>query len=94
MENKKMSTPNPYEKAAREAAKATDEKYSSILSSLCRLKDDEISHLFPDREDKDKLLELIQIVNDATNENQKIVKLKENIDSFGKIIIRIFKTLT
>lgn len=85
--------PNRYEEAARRAAEKTDEEYASEISSLTRLKDSEINRLFPTRADKDGLLEFLSIVNSATNENEKIVKLKKNIDNLAGTVIKLVKLL-
>lgn len=84
---------NPYEETARRAANATNEKYSSEISSLCRLKDEEINQLFPERADKDRLLELLKVVNATTDENEKVAKLKENIENLAGTVIKLLKIL-
>lgn len=86
--------PNRYEEAAKRAANTTNEEYASEISSLTRLKDSEINRLFPTRADKDGLLELLSIVNSVTNENEKIVKLKKNIDNLAGTVIKLVKLLT
>ncbi len=88
-----MTMPNPFEDVARRAAEATDKQYASELSSLCRLKDDEIKRYFPAREDKNALLELLKIVKSATDENEKVVHLKDNIDKFAGIVVKLVKIL-
>ena len=88
-----MSNSNPYEDAARRAAELTDEKYASEISSLCRFKDEEINQLFPKRSDKDSLLELLKVVNSATEENEKVKEFKENIENLGSVAVRLIKFL-
>lgn len=88
-----MPNSNPYEEAARIAAELTDEKYVKEISSLCRFKDEEISHLFPERSDKDSLLKLLTIVNSATEENKKVVEFKKNIEKLGAVAVRLIKSL-
>ena len=85
--------PNPFEQAAAAAATATDEQYASQISSLCRLRDDEIHNLFPKREDKIALLDLLNVVKTATDENEQVVKLRDNIDRFAGIVVKLVKTL-
>lgn len=88
-----MIMPNPFEDAARRAAEATDKQYASELSSLCRLTDAEIKKYFPAREDKDTLLELLKVVKAATDENEKVARLKENVDRFAGIVVKLVKIL-
>lgn len=85
--------PNPFEDAARRAAEATDKQYASELSSLCRLTDAEIKKYFPERADKDALLDLLKVVKAATDENEKLVHLKNNIDRFAGIVVKLVKIL-
>ena len=85
--------PNPYREAANRAGKKTDEKYASEISSLTRLTDEEIKKVFPTRPDKDRLMELLAIVTDSTNENQKINELKKNIEDLAPTVIKFIKLL-
>jgi len=84
---------NRDEKAARRAANKKDKKYAAEISSLIRLTDDEIMRLFPSRSEKVQLLELLQIVTANTDENEKIVKLKENIDNLACVAIKLVELL-
>lgn len=88
-----MAKPNKYEVAARRAKQQTDEEYQTIISGITRLKEDEIEELFPEKADKEKLLELLALVNSGTSDNQKILKLKENSEKFGAIAIKLLKLL-
>ena len=74
-------------------AQKTNEQLASEISSLTRLTDTEISSLAPDIPDKEKLLELLEIVNDATEENKKIRLLKQKIDSLAGIVVNLIKIL-
>jgi hypothetical protein len=84
---------NPYREAAERARDKTDEQYASEISSLTRLRDEEIQKLFPARVDKDRLLELLAIVNDSTSENEKINKFKENVEHLAPAVLRLVKVL-
>ena len=88
-----MPLENKYAAAARKAQEQTDEKYKNVISSLTRLTDEEIEKFFPERRDKDKLLELMDLVNQETSENEKITKLKDNAEKFGAIAFRLLKLL-
>ncbi len=76
-----------------EAADKTDAQLSSQISGLTRLKDSEIQKLFPAPDDKTSLLQLLSIVNAATDENTKIAKLTQNISSLAAVSIRLIKYL-
>ena len=88
-----MAKPNKYAAAARRAQQQTDEEYQAIISGITRLKEDEIEKLFPEKADKQKLLELLALVNSGTSDNQKILKLKENTEKFGVIALKLLKLL-
>lgn len=88
-----MPTENKYAAAAREAKQLTDDKYKNAISSLTRLTDEEIDKFFPERTDKDKLLELMDLVNQETSDNDKIVKLKDNAEKFGAIAFKLLKLM-
>lgn len=78
---------------AAEVANKTNEDLASEISSLTHLKDNEINKLAPAKQDKEKLLQLLEIVNSATSENEKAVKLKENIESLAVTAIKLVKVL-
>lgn len=84
---------NPFEQAAKDAAAKTNEALGQELSGLTRLTDAELAKLFPERADKEHLAQLLEIVNSATDENEKIVRLKKNIDALGRVAIRLVKAL-
>lgn len=84
---------NKYSAAARKAQQQTDEKYKNVISSLTRLTDEEIDNFFPERVDKDNLLQLMEIVNEETTENEKVLKLKENAEKFGSIALKLIKLM-
>lgn len=85
--------PNRFKEAAKKARNATNAKYASEISSLTRLTDNEIAKLFPARADKERLMELLAVVNDATSENQKISKLTKNIEYLAPAAIKLIKHL-
>ena len=88
-----MAKSNKYTAAARRAQTRTNEEYVGVISSLTRLKDDDVEKLFPEKSDKDKLMELLAIVNSETSQNEKIAQLKENGEKFGAVLIKVLKLL-
>jgi uncharacterized protein (DUF1810 family) len=72
-----------------EAAADTDAKLSSRISSLTRMKDAEIEELFPEPSDKRKLVKLMQIVEEASADNSKIVRLIDNISELSGTIVKL-----
>lgn len=88
-----MAKTNKYAAATKKAQMQTDEEYVGIISRLTRLNDDDIEKLFPEKSDKDKLMELLTIVNASKSQNEKITKLKDNGEKFGVVILKLLKFL-
>ena len=88
-----MDKQNKYAAAANRAQLQTDEEYRNVISSLTRLRDDELDEFFPERADKEKLLDLLEIVNSSSNTNQKVLELKENSEKFGAITFKLLRLL-
>ena len=82
------------DKAADSAAKKTDEKLASKISSITRLTDDEIVELFPEPSDVKKLFELMKIVKSGENRNNKINKIVDNSEKFAGIVVTLLGKLT
>ena len=88
-----MNKPNKYTKAAEQARQDTDERYNQVIASLTRLSQEDINNLFPTRSEKDRLLELLEIVNQETEDNIKVARLKDDIESYGTIILKLISLL-
>lgn len=80
--------------AAHRAATETNAEYASRISGLTSLTDAQIKRLFPTHADKDKLVELMEIVNSATSENSKINRISGNIKHLGSTVIRLIRILS
>ena len=76
------------------SASMTDAELASQISSLTTLKDSEINAMFPEKPDKQNLLQLLAIVNAATDENNKTAQLINNINTFAGTVIRLVKVLS
>lgn len=72
--------------AVKKAAKKTDDKLASKISSLTHMNDGEIKQLFPKPADVKKLYELMKIVKSAKGRNNKINQIVANAEKFGGII--------
>ncbi len=80
-----------FDEILKKSADKTDKQLASEISSLTRLTDYEISTLFPQRSDQEKLLKLLAIVQSETEENEKINKLKMNIEDLAGTAIKLIK---
>ncbi len=72
-----------------EAAQKTDDKLAGQISSLTRMKDEEIKKLFPAAADAKKLVELMQIVKSAEKRNKKISQLVDNSEKFAGVVLTL-----
>lgn len=74
-------------------ADLTNTQLATQISSLTALKDSQINSLFPAKSDKENLLQLLDIVNAATDENKKITQLRDNIEAVAGTVIKLVKVL-
>ncbi len=82
-----------FDRLLDEVEAETDAKLASRISSLTRMKDEEIKQLFPKKADKKKLIELMSIVKNSTSMNEKRNKLIGNINKFADTVITVLKKL-
>lgn len=75
-----------------EAARATDAKLA-VIASNTRLKESDIATLFPSRENKERLVELIELVSDSTSQNEKATKFVDNIERLGEVSVTLLSKL-
>jgi len=74
-----------------DAAGDTDAKLVSRISSISRMKNEDIEELFPAIGDKEKLKQLLQIVDEASDENTKKQNLITNIEELSGTVISLVK---
>ena len=77
-----------------QAADDTDEELATEMSSITRLTNEEIKELFPRPSDAQKLFELIRLVNEDTEKNEKINNLVANSEKFADILITLVSRFT
>jgi hypothetical protein len=77
------------DKIIANAAKATDEKLITKISSATRMTNEEVLELFPEPADVKKLGNLIAIVKSAEERNTKINSIVSNAEELGGIILTL-----
>ena len=75
------------------AARNTDIALASRISSVTRLKDEEVIEMFPSPGDVKKLKKLLGIVNSAEQRNTKIKNIVENAEELGGVILTLIEKL-
>jgi hypothetical protein len=76
-----------------EAENMTLKQLDSRISSLVSLKDSELKSLFPTKPDKEKLIQLMQIVKGAEEDNIKQKNLIDNISSLAGTVLTLVRKL-
>ncbi len=73
------------------ASAATKEAFGDKLSSYTSLTSKEVEDLFPERSDRDELLELIKVVNSSADETTKKAELVGKIGKVSGAVLKIGK---
>lgn len=81
------------ESEINDAADATDLALESKISSLTRMNEDEINSLFPEQADKEKLIKLMKIVKQSSDENETKVRLVNNIEELAGTAVKLLAKL-
>lgn len=83
------STSNPFNEAAKAAAKKTDEQLAGEEAKLALPTRDQLRKMLPDPMDQQELDELMKIVNSATDHNEKVASLISNINKLGGVVVKV-----
>lgn len=81
------------QKAAVEAAEETNEELAIEISSFTHLTQKEIQEIFPEKSDLEDFSELMAIVKSSTSRNDKVNKIVENSEKFGKVMISLLSKI-
>jgi hypothetical protein len=73
------------------ASSETGAEFAAALAKHSSLTADQIKKLFPTENDRAELLSLLEIVNDATSENEKKARIAQKIGQVGGAILKITK---
>jgi proline dehydrogenase len=84
---------NPFAEAAEAAARETDEELAGEEAKLTTPSWDELKKKLPSPVDQKNLDQLIQIVNDATDHNEKVAALIQNVSALGGTIVKVLSTI-
>jgi hypothetical protein len=80
---------NMFDNVSRVAADQTNQDLSQELSSLTGISVDKLKALFPAPIDQSYVKQLIDIVTNATTENDKINQLREKAETCGKVALKL-----
>ncbi len=93
MSNGWNKTNNPFDEAARAAADETDRTLAGEEAKLKTPGWDELRKRLPSPIDQRNLDQLIQIVNDKTDHNEKVAALIGNVATLGGTIVKILSNI-
>lgn len=81
--------PNPYTELAGRVREETNRALESEMATISRLTEADIRRIVPWKADKEAYAQLMGIVRSRAKETEKVAQLGENIEKFGKVIIRL-----
>lgn len=81
-----------YAKAAERASKLTDKQLKKEIAVFV-LKIDKLQELLPDRGNQEAFLNLMKVVEDETDMDEKLAYLETNVKTVGKVIIQVLRGL-
>ncbi|ABS28183.1 hypothetical protein [Anaeromyxobacter sp. Fw109-5] len=75
------------------ARRKTDDELAAKVSSLTRLKDDEVKALFPKQGDVERLKRLMTIVQSSASDQQRVNRLAAEIEDLGGVVLKLLGRL-
>ncbi|MCB4791973.1 MAG: hypothetical protein LHV68_08805 [Elusimicrobia bacterium] len=82
---------NRFDDASKKAAQQTDEELSQEIAKVTNLSPERLNALFPIPADKANLKELMDIVNSATDDNNRLNQLRDKIETCGTVALKLLK---
>ena len=70
-------------------AELTNEQLAGELAKLTPLTEEQLSGLLPRKVDKQRLKQIIDIVNSSASQNQKLASLTSNIADLGDVVLKV-----
>ena len=80
---------NRFAKIAEESRQKTNAELAEDLARLTPMSEDKLAKMLPTKQDKERLARLMAIVTASTSQNQKVAKLKGNIDELGGVVVKL-----
>jgi len=63
------------------------------MAELTPISQADLARFLPEKEDKERLAELLAIVESSTTENEKVAQLGSRIQELGPVVLRVLKLL-
>jgi len=72
-----------------EEAKLTNEQLAGELAKLTPLTEEQVNRLLPTKVEKQRLKQLVEIVNGSASQNQKVASLTSNFTELGTVVLKV-----
>ena len=72
-----------------EEAKLTNEQLAGELAKLTPLTEEQVKSLLPTKIEKQRLKQLVEIVNGSASQNQKVASLTSNFTELGTVVLKV-----
>ena len=84
---------NRFTAAAKKAANLTNTQLADEITKRTKLSGDQVKELLPNPTDRKAFLNLMKKVDDETAMDKKLAFLRDNLETAGKVVFKVLKTL-
>jgi len=84
-----IGSPNPFDTDAEAAARQASETLASTEANLQTVTWDGLKKMLPSPADQKQLTDLMNIVQAATDHNEKVASLIANVSTLGNIVVKV-----
>lgn len=85
--------PNRFSEIAKDSANKTNAELRDELARVLPITSAEVQKYLPKKADKEKLAELMAIVDSSTAHNKKVKALLDSIDSLAGVVVRVLRAV-
>jgi hypothetical protein len=82
-----------FAQAAEQAAALTDQQLAGEIAKLGTLSASDVQALLPRKEDKEAFVKLMHEVESEKTEDQKLAFLRDNLETAGKVVLKVIGAL-
>ena len=82
---------NRFRDIARTSAQRTSRELAGELAQLTRMTQPEIESLLPRRADREAFIELMRMVDSSASQSRKLRQLKDRIEEFGPLVLKVLE---
>jgi regulator of sirC expression with transglutaminase-like and TPR domain len=79
--------------AADKAADFTNQELATEIAAISALSRSEIEQLLPEKQDKEVFAQLMQAVESERSDDEKLAFLRGNLETAGRVVIKVLRAL-